>query len=232
MNPSLSHTEGRIVVTVDMQYKNTHQFEDGTKIKLIRQVDNFDRTYTEPVNGIVVSANGIPSGAEILISHNGTHDTYRIFNYKKTSGTDIANDIKYYSIPEDQCYLWRSDSEDWHPLPGFATALRVYEPYNGPLAGIEPKQLKDTLFITSGEYKGLVVKTVRAADYMIIFQEKNGREKRIIRCRPNGNDKKQQEPEIIAILHDETDRVNNGLLLVGVSQTSAKPLINANAQQI
>lgn len=218
----IKHSHGRIIVSVDMNFKDSHRFEDGTEIKLIRRVNNFDRKHTEPVNAIVLSAERIPEGAEIIIHHNSTHESNRIFNYKPLSGKDIASDVRYYSIPELEAYLWKAKGEDWQPVKGFATGLRVYEPYKGILQGITPKLIKDTLLITSGLLKGKVVMTLKASDYELIFQDK-GRERKIIRIRHD--DDTDIEREEIQLVHDElTDKVNEGLLLVGLTQSDAKPI--------
>lgn len=219
---SIKHTHGRIVVQVDMNYKDSHRFEDGTEIKLVRRVNNFDKKHTEPVNAIVLSADNIPTGAEITIHHNSTHDSNRIFNYKPLSGIDIASDIRYFSIPELEAYLWRMGDEEWQPVKGFATGLRVFEPYTGILQGIPPKQIKDTLLITSGALKGKVVMTLKSCDYCLIFQDK-GRERNIIRIRHD--DETEIEREEVVLIHDEfTQKVNDGLLLVGITATDAKPI--------
>lgn len=218
----LNHTQDRVVIKVDMNFKDSHRFEDGTEIKLVRRVNNFDRKHTEPVNAIVVSSETIPEGAEILIHHNSLTDENRIFNYKPLSGSDIASDIKYFSIPELEAYLWRMHGEEWQPVKGFATALRVFEPYTGLMQGVPNKKLKDILYITSGKLSGQIVMTERAADYCIVFQDK-GRERNIIRIR-HDDDTIIEREEIQMIRHDLTKKLKNGLLLIGISASGAKPL--------
>ena len=56
--------------------------------------------------------------------------------------------FKVISIKESECYLWKEKgAETWLPLKGFCTALRVFEPYKGVLVGIEPKLIKNVLYI-------------------------------------------------------------------------------------
>lgn len=220
----LKHIENRIVVQVDMDYKNSHMFSDGTKISLERRYDNFDRKYTEPVNAIVISGENIPEGAEILIHHNSTHETYRIFNYQNLSGNEIATNIRYFSIPESEAFAWRHNDQ-WEPLPGFDFALRVFKPYNGILHGVEPIEIKNCLLVTTGEYKGLVCRTLKACDYTIIFQDVNGQEGNLIRFRSQEDLKNQREMEIVAIDHSLTKLYNEGMLLAGIKKSDAK-LIN------
>jgi hypothetical protein len=71
---------GRVIIKINLESKNTHTFADGTKIRLERQYDNFNMRYVKPVNAEVVSSKYIPEGSEILIHHNATHDTYRLFS--------------------------------------------------------------------------------------------------------------------------------------------------------
>ena len=212
----------RVIIKVDLESKNSHTFKDGTKIKLERQYDNFNMRYVKPVNAEVVNAKDIPEGAEILIHHNSTHDTYKIFNYQKPTA-EASSDVQYFSIPIEECFMWRSEKcSTWNPLNNFITGLRIFEPYTGFLQGIEPSLIKNKLYITSGELSGNVVGTVISSDYEIIYQNDDGTEGKIIRLRyyPEGNDRN----EVISIEHEMTDKVKKGELLVGYSISDAKKL--------
>lgn len=215
---NLQHVEGRVVIKVDINSKDSWTFENGMKIEYKRQFNNFNERETKPVNAIVISGEGIKSGSEILVHPNVIHDSNRIFSYKESSDT-----VKYYSIHHDMCFAWH-DGVDWRPLPPYDFALRVFKPYEGLIAGIEPEQLKDTLYVTTGELKGKVVKTLVACDYEIVFMDKTGREGRRLRFRPFGDPKTKREEEALAIMNDLTDKVNNGELLVGLSIKDAKPI--------
>ena len=59
--------EGRVIISVDHEKKNSHTFEDGTTIRLERDWNNLNRRETQPVNAIVIDGEGIKDGAEILI---------------------------------------------------------------------------------------------------------------------------------------------------------------------
>jgi hypothetical protein len=220
----LKNVEGKVIVQIDLEGKNFHTFQDGTKIRLERQYNELNRRVTEPVNAIVISSDFIPSGVEILVHPNAATETNKINDFTTLSGENLDSNIQYYSIPEDQCFIWRDEDDNWKPLHPYETALRVFKPYKGIMQDIEPTVLKDTLYVTSGEYKGKVVATIKASDYTIIFQDTNGRESQIIRFRPNGCEKTKREPEAIAILNDKTEMVHNGELLVGISTSDAKPL--------
>jgi hypothetical protein len=178
--------------------------------------------YVKPVNAEVVDAKDIPTGAEILIHHNATHDTYKIFNYQRPT-TEASSDIQYFSIPIEECFMWREGKGSiWNALNNFVTALRIFKPYKGMLQGIEPEVMNNKLYITSGELKGRAVNTVISSDYEIIYQNDDGTEGRIIRLRyyPDGNDRN----EIIAINDNMTELVENGDLWVGYSKSDAKQL--------
>lgn len=234
----LKHVFGRIIIKIDLDYKNTHTFESGVTIYRGRQFNDLNRRITEPVNAIVVDAEYIPKGVEILVHPNSIHDSNRIFNYGSTS-IEQGNSVRYYSIEETSAFLFR-EGDTWKPLKGFATGLRVFEPYKGSLVEIAPTQLKNILYITSGEFTGKCVCTLRAADYEIIFQDVNGREGRIIRVRHFeedcrlwdvnikkykisivcGNPKNREE--IIYVDHPLTNNVNKGQLLIGLSASDCK----------
>ena len=218
----LKAPSNRVIIKVDLESKNSHTFKDGTKIKLERVYDNFNMRYVKPVNAEVVDAKDIPTGAEILIHHNATHDTYKIFNYQRPT-TEASSDIQYFSIPIEECFMWREGKGSiWNALNNFVTALRIFKPYKGMLQGIEPEVMNNKLYITSGELKGRAVNTVISSDYEIIYQNDDGTEGRIIRLRyyPDGNDRN----EIIAINDNMTELVESGELLVGYNKSDAKQL--------
>jgi hypothetical protein len=218
----LKAPSNKVVIKVDLEGKNTHKFADGTTIRLERQFDNFNMRYVKPTNAIVVSAKNIPEGAEILIHHNSTHDVYRIFNYLPPT-TDASSNVKYYSIPEEECFFWRENvGDEWKPMANFVTALRLFKPYHGTFEGIEPTLLKDRLYITSGELKGNAVMTLKSSDYEIIYQNENGTEDRVIRVRYY--DEWNERNEIICIDHELTEKINTGEVLVGLSVSDAKTL--------
>jgi hypothetical protein len=220
----LKHVEGRIIASVDLQYKNWHTFSSGLKIRRERQYNELNRRITEPVNAIVIDAENIPVGSEILFHPNEIHDSNRIFNNEKLSGDETASSVKYYSLNEGQCFIWRENSESaWKPIKGFATGLRVFNPYFGAIQGILPEQIKNVLYITSGEYAGQICHTLKACDYEIIFQDSNGREGRIIRLRHYEGEYHDRE-EIIMVRHDLTNKLNNGELLIGLSPSDCKKL--------
>ena len=215
---NLKHVYGRVVVKIDEQYKNSWKFSDGTQIRYERGFNNFNRRQTSPTNAIVISGENIPAGVEILVHPNAVHDSNRIFNYK-----DSNDDIKYYSIHTDMCFAWY-DGKSYKPLPPYEFALRVFKPYEGKLSGIEPEQMKDTLFVTSGDLKGKVVSTLKASDYEIVFQNRDGKEGNLIRFRPFGDKEKQREEEAVAILEHVTEKVLKGEYLVGISLSDAKQI--------
>ena len=218
----LKWVQGKVIISVDLESKNSHTFEDGTKIRLERQWNNLNVRETHPVNAIVISGEGIKSGSQILIHPNMTHDTYKINDYFPLSGEEAGSDIKYYSIPEEQCYAWL-DGDEWKPLKNFDFALRVYKPYSGIIEGIEPELIKDVLYVTTGEYRGKIVHTLKACDYEIIFQGTNGREDRLIRFRHYPNQEHERE-EVIAVDDYLTDLLNDNKLLVGLSPSKAKTI--------
>lgn len=220
---SLKHVQGRVIVKVDVEKKNSHKFSNGSVIRLERKYNEFNRRITEPTNAEVISADGIPVGSEILIGHNALHDSNRIFNYKPLSGSEEGSDIKYFSIKENECFAWRNEKGELKPMNNFAFGLRVYVPYKGFIEGIEPELIKDVLYITTGELEGKICHTLDKADYQIVFQGQDGREDNVIRCRHFEDEYNEQE-EIIAISHDLTSKLQNSELLIGLTPATAKPL--------
>lgn len=224
-NNKLTHVENRIVVAIDHEKKNWHQFDDGTKIRIERKYDNFNMRHVNPVNAIVISGEGLPEGAELLVHHNCIHETNMIHNFKPLSGKTEASDIKYYSISENEAFAWfDEDSQSWQPLRGYAFALRIFKPYNGIIHGVEPTLLKQVLWITTGEYKNKACITLVASDYQLVFQDRNNKEGNIIRLRVEENEKEKRESEIVAIHHEYTDKILREEFIVGLTKTDAKPI--------
>lgn len=219
---NLVHIQDRIVVKVDMLSKNYHLFEDGTKFRIERQFNQFNRRIAQPVNCIVISGEGIPKNAEILVSHNALHESNRINDYKNNFESEESDRVRYFSIPDYECFAWREGGGEWNPIPPFEFALMVFKPYEGVLEGIEPTEIKDTLYVTSGDLKGNVVKTLKGCAYVVIYQDTNGRENYLLRFRPHGCEKTKREEEAIAILHNETELVNSGKLFVGYDTKNCK----------
>jgi hypothetical protein len=217
--PKITHTNGRVIISINLEGKNSHTFSSGQKIYIGRQFNNLNRRETEPVNAFVVSAENIPAGSEILIHPNAIQDSHKIFNFN-----DNISDVKYYSVPQDLCYIWKSEEGEWNPLKNFATGLRVFEEYTGQILGIDHKKIDNVLYITSGEHKGKVVHTLKACDYEIIFMGDKGIEERVIRCRHFENEVNERE-EIIGIDDHLTKKIENKELMVGISSTDAKYII-------
>lgn len=222
---SLVHREGRVVVKVDTKSKDSHTFESGLTIRRERKFNDFNRRITQPTNCWVISGEGIPKGAELLVEHNAFHETNRINDYKNTFESEESDRVRYFSLETRECYAWRVGAGDWTPIHPYEFALRVIKPYKGKLHNIEPEILKDTLFVTTGELKGKVVKTVKAADYCLIFQTELGVEGHLIAFRPMGDTKRGMEEEAMAILWDETEKVMDGTLLIGTEIKNAKKYV-------
>ncbi len=216
----LTAIENRIVTKVNMRGKSFHTFANGQKIIYERDFDNFDRKHTQISQGEVVSGGYIPEQSIILFHHNATHPVSQVFNLRQLSGEDIASEIRYFSIPEAMCYAYH-DGEDWKPMKGFDFGLRVFRPIKTQFYGIAPKLIRDTLYMTTGEYAGKVVHTLRACDYEIIFNDFDGREKKIIRCRHFPGEFHERE-EIIAVNHELTRGVLQEEIYIGLTQTTAK----------
>lgn len=205
----LKAPKGRLIIEVDMEYKNYHTFESGQKIRLERQYDNFNGRYTNPVNGVVVDGLGLEKGTQVVVHHNSIHDTNKVFNYQNKPLSGI------YSVPVEECFVYFE--EKWRPFEGFSTGYRLYEPYKGNIKGIQPTLIKNKVYVSQGEYAGNVVNTLRASDYELIFQDVNGKENRMIRIRNSG-----ERNEIVAIDHDATKKVLTRKLLIGLEPNNAK----------
>lgn len=220
---NLVHVSGRIVVKVDMEFKNSHKFSDGTVIRLEREFNNFNRRHTQPVNCIVISGEDIPKDSEILVSHNALTESYRINDYKNSFEGEETDRIRYYSIPLHECFAWKDEDGNMRPMKDFQFGLRVYKPYEGKIVGIEPTKIENVIFVTTGKLKGSICHCLKSSDYSIIYQGDDGTEKELIRFR-HSDDEEIEREELVCIDHGLTDKLENEELLIGLSQTTAKPL--------
>lgn len=224
----LKCVEGRVLVQTDKEQKNNYTFSNGMVIRIERDTDNFDRGYTQQTLGVVIDAEQIPQDALILFHFNALVESNKVYNHSSLSSEQISSGIEIYSIPVDQCYLWKmAGDENWIPCETFEIAERVFKPYTGMIEGVEPTQLKNTLYVKTGELKGKVVKTLKACDPVIHFRNEKGIDEKIIRFRPFG-DGKGREEEALAILHEETEKVLSGEYLVGVEISDAKSIKTTN----
>lgn len=228
----LKHVPDKVLIKVDVEQKNFFTFSNGQTIRVERKYDNLDRSYTQQTLGVVVSAENIPTDALVLFHFNNAHDSNLVTDYTQLSGDEIAAGIKIYSVSESSCFLWKMvGEEEWQPTYGFAIAERVYKPYEGRLAGITPKLLKNTLFIKTGELKGKIVRTLNACDYNILFRNEKGVDEHIIRCRHFENEDHIRE-EIIAIDEELTEQLYAGKLWVGTHPNNAKKLEGEYAEYL
>lgn len=223
---NLKVPKGKVLLKIDTDFKNNYDIkgEDGKKItiRLERDVENLNRREVAPVEGVCMYSDYIPHGSIVAINHNSAHPTNEIFDHSELNGED--SNIKLYSIPESECYLWRNPKDfEWKPLKGFAIGLRVFEPYTGILQGIESRLIKDTLYVKEGHCKGKVVKTVKAADYELVIRGTFGREERIIRFRTF--ERYSDREEVMYIEPELTKMVKKGALLVGLTSNNCCKLI-------
>lgn len=217
---NLKVPKGRVLLRVDTDFKNNYdiQGENGNKItlRLERDVENLNRREVSPVEGTCLYSDYIPKDSIVVFHHNSAHPTNEIFDHDELTADEKANGIKLYSIPESECFLWRKENEtEWQPLNGFAIGLRVFEPYNGILEGIEPKLIKDTLYVKTGYYKGKVVKTIKASDYELVIRGTLGKEDRIIRFRTFKEYNIKEE--VMYVENELTQKVKKGLLIIGLA---------------
>ena len=82
--------------------------------------------------------------------------------------------------------------------------------------------MKDVLYVTTGEFKGQVVNTLKGCDYCMVLQGDDGKERQILRFR-HSNDEGYDREEVICINHELTEKVNKGQIYVGLSSSDAKP---------
>lgn len=212
--------KGKSLVRVDINKKNWHTFESGLRIEIRRGYNNFDQREVRPVQGICEDSEKIPKGSEVLVHHNATHDTYKVFNEKKLGE---ENDIVLFSVPDNFIYAYREEgSKEWMPLEGFMIVKRVFQPTVMDAKIYIPTQvLKNRLYVSRGTFEGLCINTAIACDYEIVFQGTNDQEQRLIRMRDTSN---LEYNECLGVDYEYTEKINKGELLVGLTADTATKL--------
>lgn len=216
--PNLKHVDGRVVIKVDMESKNTHQFSDGTVIRRERRFNNLNFREVNPSNATIVSAENMQKGSQVLVDYTSITESHRIYDCESGS-----SDIHYYSIKEEDCYAFRLDGSEWLPTKNCEFGMRVFKPHEGIIQGVEPTEIKSYLYVTTGDLTGLVCQTLKGCDYQIVFQNDRGREGALIRFRHSADESFERE-EIILVNNELTDKVNKGQLLVGYTSSDAKTI--------
>lgn len=213
----------RILLKVDTDFKNNYSLTKDVTIRLERNVENLNHRETMPVQGICIEDRpDVPYGAMVLVNHNSFHASNQVFNYSGLSGEEIASGIGIFSVPQSECYLWKTkEMGDWQPIRGFEIAERIFMPYKGKLKGIPPSKIKDTLYVKTGYYKGKVVKTLKACDYEMVFRGDDGKEQRLIRFRTFYPEQNERE-EVLFVDEYLTGLVNKKKVLIGLSDVSCK----------
>ncbi len=225
MSKGIKHVEGRVIIEAQKEQKNYYTLSNGLTIRMERDYNNLDRSYTQQTLGMIISAENIPKGALVLFHFNALVEVNKVYNHSLLSGEEIASGIEYYSVPEGQCYLWKMPGEkDWNPCDFFEIAERVFVPYSGMIQGVEPTKMKDVLYVRSGKYQGNAVKTLDHCDAIIHFRNEEGVDESVIRFRPEEVQSEKREAEAIAILPEVTKKIKNGEYLLGITPSDAKPL--------
>jgi hypothetical protein len=211
----------RVLIAVDLKYKDRVLLgESGVVLERPRDYDNLNHRETKISQGWVVNSDYLPIGSEVLVSHNSFHDTNRLF------GLDIEIEllnIGVYAVPKMETYCYKYGSKKWNACEGFLLGMKLFEPYNGIIEGIEPKEIKRTLFVTSDcKLKHKVVDTVNAAVLPIVFNDEDFNEIIINRIRHFPNESDNVREEVLCINQEKTKKVLKGELLIGNNKSDCK----------
>lgn len=211
----------RVLIAVDLKYKNRVALGDsGIVLERERNFNDLNHRVTQPSQGFVINSDYLPIGAEILVSHNSFHETNKLFTFDNE--IELPN-IGIFSVPKTECYVYRVGNGEWNACEGFLLGLKVFEPYNGIIEGIEPKEIKRLFFVTSKGYlQNKVVDTVNAAILPIIANDENYNEIIINRIRHYPSETDNVREEVLTINNEKTKQVLKGKLLIGNNSKDCK----------
>lgn len=221
----LRHAPHKVLIEVDITQRNSYRFANGTELVMFPKTDQFDKRFWAATSGIVVSADDMPAGSEVLIEHNSCEPTNAVVEYENANPN-----IKLFSVPEMEVYAWRSPHyNEWVATKYYAIGLHVYKPYKGILQNIKAEVIKNTLLILSGELKDKVVHILKNGEYTIVYQDRNGKPNELLVTfnappEEQGDIIIDAKQEVIAIDHSLTERWLNGELLAGLTHENAKSI--------
>lgn len=214
--------KGRILIKMDTLQKTKYAFANGTTIH-IEKGYNFNRREDWPSLATLIDGDGIPGGAEVLLHHNVTEQTYSVEGEQVLTDQERLDGYKILSVPEDMCFMYREGEGEWMPYKNFLITERIFKKYDGWLVEIQLEQVKNRMFVVKGEVEfdgekidlsGKVIVSTVNCDYEIIFHDKNNREQRMMRTR---------EREVLAIDEGMTaELAGSKKYLVGINSQLAK----------
>lgn len=220
----MKHLNEKILIKLDTTQKEKLEWVGGGVLKIERNF-NFNLREDRSSLAIVISGDGLPTGANILVHHLSGEPMYLIDDPELLTKEETKEGYKVFSIPKDNAYFYQDpETKEWECCRYFLQSKRIYEPYNGVLTGIEHQLIKNRLYIVKGKVEedgmvddvsGKCCIVTPYSDYEIIYHDAEHKQGSLIRTRSR---------EITAVDEGLTKRVLNGELLIGHSPKDAKPL--------
>jgi len=213
---------GQIIMKMDVTQKMKYRLTDDVTIQ-IEKGYNFNLREDRSSMGYVIDGDSLPVGAKLLCHHLSIEESYRIWDESILTEEEKKEGFKVFSIPIDMAFCYMVENE-WVPCKNFLITKRIFKPYNGVLVGIEPKVVKNRLFILKGvdEWDGEVTDlsnkvciVTENSDYQIIWHDTDNREYSLIRTRHR---------ELMGVDEGMTNQVKSGTLLVGYTVSDCEKL--------
>ncbi len=212
-----------ILLKIQTKNKEIYNLTEDAQIEISKGF-NFNRREDYPSYGVVIDAQKIPAGAEVLVHHNSTEEAYRVPDYNFLTEQEKLDGWKVFTIDRDMVFVYRTDGKDWLPCEDFLITKRLFTPYKGKIAGVGNQRVKNRLFVVRGndvwdeketDLTGKVMVVTENSDYEIIFHNHEHREERLIRTRHR---------ELQAIDEGLTKKLKKGLVYLGLNETDCKPI--------
>lgn len=212
--------KGRVLIKMDTRQKERYDLGNGATLYIEKGYD-FNRRVDKPSMAEIIDGEGLPNGAEILVHHNASEQTYEVSGVLTQEET-IAG-YMVFCIPKDMCFCYRQKGK-WKPCENFVISQRIFKPYKGKLVAIQPKQIKNRLYIVKGgiewdgekqDLSGKVCVVTENSDYEIIFHTKYNKPESVIRTRHR---------EILAIDNKLGRDIKGGKYLIGENQKNSKKM--------
>jgi len=98
--------KGNVIIKINTKQKWKYALTEDIELYIEKGFD-FNKRQDMPSRAEVIDGEGLPAGAEILIHHNATGDSYEVpYIHEFLTEEEIEEDYKIYSIPMDMCFAY------------------------------------------------------------------------------------------------------------------------------
>lgn len=216
--------KGYVIIKMDTRQRERFRL-GGTDIVLdISRGFNWNLREDRPALAEIIDGENLPKGTDVLVNYLAIEPVYEILEEEILTKHEKQQGVKIFSIPNDMCFAY-FDKGEWRPCKEYLLTMRIFKPYTGKLAGIEPTLVKNRMYVFKGfsegenetkvDLGGKVAVTLDWCDYQIVWTDRNNKEQNLIRTR---------DREIIGTDDGLLKELKKEKYLMGLTAKTAKTL--------